>query len=148
MGRCVGSPVARRRGKDLEPADLELLATASYMLGDDAAYAACLERAHHSYLAAGDDRRAVRCAFWIGHNRLFRGDPVQAGGWFARAHRILGDQDCVEAGYLLIPTWLKAMASGDFERGHATAMRAEEWASGSGDLDLTWLARDDRAAPC
>ena len=69
----------------LEPADLELLATASYMLGNDAAYAACLERAHHAYLASGNTRRAVRCAFWIGHNRLFRGDPVQANGWFARA---------------------------------------------------------------
>ena len=129
----------------LDPADLELLATASYMLGDDAAYAACLARAHHAYLAAGDDRRAARCAFWIGHNRLFRGEPVQAGGWFARAHRILGDQDCVEAGYLLIPAWLLAMASGDFERGHATAMRAEEMGERFGDLDLTWLARDDQA---
>ena len=39
----------------LEPADLELLATASYMLGNDAAYAACLERAHQAYLAAGND---------------------------------------------------------------------------------------------
>jgi DNA-binding NarL/FixJ family response regulator len=129
----------------LGPADLELLATASYMLGDDAAYAACLERAHHAYLAAGNERRAVRCAFWIGHNRLFRGDPVQAGGWFARAHRILGDQDCVEAGYLLIPEWLMEMARGDFERGHAKAVRAEEMAVRFGDLDLTWLARDDQA---
>ncbi|GAA2136064.1 LuxR C-terminal-related transcriptional regulator [Nocardioides koreensis] len=129
----------------LDPPDLELLATAWYMLADDAAYAACLERAHHGYLAAGDDRRAVRCAFWIGHNRLFRGDPVHAGGWFARAHRILGDQDCVEAGYLLIPVWLREMASGDFERGHATAVRGEQVGERFGDLDLTWLARDDQA---
>ena len=129
----------------LEPTDLELLATASYMLGNDAAYAACLERAHHAYLAAGNTRRAVRCAFWIGHNRLFRGDPVQASGWFARADRMLGDQDCVEAGYLLIPAWLMEMDRGDFERGHATAVRAEEVAERFGDLDLAWLARDDQA---
>ena len=129
----------------LEPADLELLATASYMLGDDAAYAARLTRAHHAHLAAGDDRRAARCAFWIGHNRMFRGDPVQAGGWFARARRILGDQDCVEAGYLLIPAWLTAMAGGDFERGHDMAVRAEEMGERFGDLDLAWLARDDQA---
>jgi DNA-binding NarL/FixJ family response regulator len=129
----------------LEPADLELLATASYMLADDAAYAACLERAHHAYVAAGNDRRAVWCAFWVGHNRLFRGDPVQAGGWFARAHRLLGDQDCGEAGYLLIPAWLMEMANGNFEQGHATAVRAEELGERFGDLDLTWLARDDQA---
>jgi hypothetical protein len=42
----------------LEPGDLELLATAFYMLGNDAAYAACLERAHSAYLAAGNTRRA------------------------------------------------------------------------------------------
>jgi DNA-binding CsgD family transcriptional regulator len=129
----------------LAPPELELLATASYMLADDAAYAGCLERAHHGYLAAGDRTRAARCAFWIGHNSLFRGDPFRAGGWFARAHRILGDQDCVEAGYLLIPVWLGEMASGDYERGHATAVRAEQVGERFGDLDLTWLARDDQA---
>jgi len=128
----------------LEPADLELLATASYMLGNDAAYAACLERAHHAYLAAGNTRRAVRCVFWIGHNRLFRGETVQASGWFARAHRILGDQDCVEAGYLLVPVWLMEMDRGDFERGHATAVRAEEVGVRFGDVDLAWLARDEQ----
>ena len=129
----------------LEPADLELLATASYMLGNDAAYAACLERAHQAYLAAGNTRRAVRCAFWIGHNCLFRCDPVRASGWFARAHRMLGDQDCVEAGYLLIPAWLMEMDRGDFERGYGTAMRGEEVGERFGDLDLAWLARDDQA---
>ena len=40
----------------LSPSDLELLATASYMLGNDAAYAAFLERAHHGHLAAGNMR--------------------------------------------------------------------------------------------
>ena len=124
---------------------MELLATASYMLGNDADYAACLERAHQAYLAAGNTLRAVRCAFWIGHNRLFRGDPVKASGWFARANRMLGDQDCVEAGYLLIPAWLMEMDRGDFELGHATALRAEQVAERFGDLDLAWLARDDQA---
>jgi hypothetical protein len=128
----------------LEPADLELLATAWYMLGNDAAYAGFLERAHHPYLAAGNTRRAVLCPFWIGHNRLFRGDPVQAGGWFARAHRMLGDQDCVETGYLLIPAWLMEMDRGDFERGHATAVRAEEVGVRFGDLDLPGRGRRGR----
>ncbi|WP_344215143.1 helix-turn-helix transcriptional regulator [Kribbella sancticallisti] len=132
-------------GAPLEPADLELLATASYMLGNDAVYAACLERAHHAYLSAGKTRRAARCAIWIGHNRLFRGDPVQANGWFARAHRVLGNEDCVEAGYLLIPQWLTEMDRGDFERGYATAVRAEGVAERFGDIDLAWLARDDQA---
>ncbi len=130
----------------LEPTNLpSYWRTASYMLGNDAAYAACLERAHQAYLAAGNTRRAVRCAFWIGHNCLFRGDPVRASGWFARAHRMLGDQDCVEAGYLLIPAWLMEMDRGDFERGYVTAMRGEEVGERFGDLDLAWLARDEQA---
>lgn len=88
--------------------------------------------------------RAVWCAFWIGHNRLFRGDPVQANGWFARAQRMLGDEDCVEAGYLLIPAWLMEIGRGDYEQGHATAVRGEMLGERFGDADLVWLARDDQ----
>jgi hypothetical protein len=88
--------------------------------------------------------RAVRCAFWIGHNLLFRGDQVNAGGWFARARRLLGEQDCVERGYLPIPTWLGGMGRGDYEQGLATATDAAAIGERFGDLDLSWLARDDQ----
>ena len=69
--------------------DLELLARSAYMLGRDDEYVSCLERAHHIYLEAGDASRAVRCAFWIGHNLLFRSEMSPALGWFARAQRLL-----------------------------------------------------------
>ena len=59
------------------------------MLGHDDDYVAGLERAHHAHLDDGDGLAAVRCAFWIGHNFLFRGDNVSATGWFARAQRVL-----------------------------------------------------------
>jgi hypothetical protein len=58
---------------------------------------------------------------------------------------MLGDQDCVEAGYLLIPAWLMEMDRGDFERGHSTAVRAEEVGERFGDFDLAWLVRDEQA---
>ncbi len=78
----------------LAGADLELLARAAYMLGRDDDYVAGLERAHRSYLDAREGLRAVRCAFWIGHNLLFRGDTVGATGWFARALvRLTSDGD-------------------------------------------------------
>ena len=128
----------------LSPGDLELLATSAYMLGRDADYVASLDRAHRRHLDAGDVVRAVRCAFWIGHNLLFRGDQVNAGGWFARAQRLLGEQDCVERGYLLIPTWLDEMGRGDYEQGLATATDVAAIGERFGDLDLTWLARDDQ----
>jgi hypothetical protein len=54
--------------------DLELLARSAYMLGRDDQYVVGLERAHGLYVAAGNVPPAVRCAFWIGHNMLFRGE--------------------------------------------------------------------------
>jgi DNA-binding CsgD family transcriptional regulator len=77
---------------------------------------------------------------------LFRGDAVQASGWFGRAERLLetADQDCVERGYLLIPLWLKQMASGDHAAGNTTAAEAAEIGERFGDADLMWLASDDQ----
>jgi hypothetical protein len=126
--------------------DLELLARSAYLLGRDDDYVSGLERAHHAYLDAGEAPRAVRCAFWIGHNMLFRGEAARARGWFSRAQRQLDqwERDCVERGYLLTPTWLEQMARGDWEAGRATAAEAAEIGERFGDLDLVWLARDDQ----
>jgi hypothetical protein len=114
------------RAEALGGADLELLARSAYMLGRDDDYVGGLERAHHAHLDAGEGLQAVRCAFWIGHNLLFRGETVGATGWFARAHRLLEREsgDSVERGYLLIPVWLQQMGSGDHEAGYATAAEA------------------------
>ena len=122
--------------------DLELLARSSYMLGRDDEYVSCLERAHHTYLEAGEASRAVRCAFWIGHNLLFRSEMSPALGWFARAQRVLEREkrDCVEHGYLLIPALLQHVFSGDFEAAHATALNAAEIGERFGDQDLVALA--------
>ena len=46
----------------LEAEDLELLTTATLMLGRDDDATAVLERAHHRYLERGETRRAVRAA--------------------------------------------------------------------------------------
>ena len=69
--------------------DLELLARSAYLLGRDDDYVRGLERAHHAHLDAGDAPPAARCAFWIGHNMLFRGQAARARGWFGRAQRLL-----------------------------------------------------------
>ena len=122
--------------------DLELLARSAYMLGRDDEYVSCLERAHHTYLEAGDASRAVRCAFWIGHNLLFRSEMSPALGWFARAQRLLEREgrDCVERGYLLIPALLQHVLSGDFEAAHTTALDAAEIGERFGDQDLVAIA--------
>ena len=126
--------------------DLELLARSAYMLGRDDDYVSGLERAHDLHFAAGDVPRAVRCAFWVGHNMLFRGRIARARGWFARANRELEseERDCVERGFLLIPVWLEQMAGGDYEAGYGTAGEAAAIGERFGDADLMWLARDEQ----
>src|ERR1700754_3243394 len=82
--------------------DVELLATAAYMLGRDDEYVAALERAHHDHLERGDRLRAARCAFWIAVNLSIRGATSAAAGWIVRARRLVDDEprECVERGYL------------------------------------------------
>ncbi len=126
--------------------DLELLARSAYMLGRDADYVGGLEQAHQAHLESGETRHAVRCAFWIGHNMLFRGEAAGASGWFARAQRLLerDEEDCVERGYLLIPVWLEQMGAGDFDAGYESAAKAAEIGERFGDADLLWLAVDEQ----
>lgn len=130
----------------LSPKDIEMLARSARMLGRDDEYVRGLERAHHSYSTARDSLRAVRCAFWIGHNLLFRGDTLGATGWFARADRLMEREreECVERGYLLIPVWLKQMGCGDYEAGYATAAEAAAIGERFEDDDLRWLAVDEQ----
>jgi DNA-binding CsgD family transcriptional regulator len=118
--------------------DLELLARSGYMLGRDDDYVSGLERAHHAYLKSGEPLRAVRCAWWIGHNFMFRGETGPARGWFARAQRLLERErrDCVERGYVLIAALLEHVFGGDHAATHATATEIAEIGERFGDQDL------------
>jgi len=93
------------------------------MIGHDDDYVAAFERAHQAYAAGDDGRAAVRCAFWIGHNLLFRGEAGRASGWFARGQRLLEREsaDCVERGYLMQVPMLEHEFSGDFHGAVAVA---------------------------
>jgi DNA-binding CsgD family transcriptional regulator len=134
------------RAAPLGAEDLELLARSAYMLGRDDDYVSGLERAHQAHLEAGGVAPAARCAFWIGHNLLFRGERARTSGWFARGNRLLEgvEEDCVERGYLLIPVWLEQMGAGNYEAARATAAEAADIGERLGDRDLLWLARDDQ----
>ncbi|MGH3024153.1 MAG: LuxR C-terminal-related transcriptional regulator [Gaiellaceae bacterium] len=134
------------RAASLGAEDLELLATSAYMLGLDDEYLSLLERAHHSYLEAGDTSRAFKSAFWVGINHALRGEMGPAGGWLGRAHGLVGDEDSVERGYLLVPLVFQREAQGDFEGAAAIAADAAALAKRFGDTEGYALCLQARGA--
>lgn len=127
----------------LEAADLELLATAAYLLGRDDDGAELLGRAHRERLDRSDPSGAARCAIWLTLQLGLRGEEIPAASWLARAHRLLEDpaHDCVEQGYLLIPDGLERIGHGDAEAARAAFGLAADIAERFGDRDLSSLAR-------
>jgi DNA-binding CsgD family transcriptional regulator len=122
--------------------DLERLATAAYMLGDELEHIAALERAHEAHMDAGLPPRAARCAFWLTVVHLLRGQVGPATGWLSRGERLVAsvDGDCVERGYLLMPHVLRHQLSGDRAAALAIATEAAEIAERFGEPDLYALA--------
>lgn len=102
------------REESLPAEDLERLAMAAYLVGKDADSFDVLARVHNEFLKAGETRRAVRAAFWLGFSLQAVGEHARAGGWIARGQRLLDDcEDCVEHGYLMLPPAVQTMFSGN-----------------------------------
>jgi hypothetical protein len=127
----------------LEPADLERLATAAYLLGRDDDSADIWARAYHELLRRGDPERAARCALWLASGLMPRGELARAGAWVARARGLLddGERDCVEQGYLLVMTALQHLIEGDAEAASTIFGRAAEVGDRFDEPDLPALAR-------
>jgi DNA-binding CsgD family transcriptional regulator len=124
------------RAYALCPEDLERLATAAYLVGRDDDYLDALDRAHQSYLHAGEKLHGARCAFWVGLQLLFRGETGRATGWFGRAERLIQTHECVERGYLLLAPATQSLRAGDSDATYSTATAATEIAELFDDSDL------------
>jgi DNA-binding CsgD family transcriptional regulator len=133
-------------GSVLGGGDLELLGTSAYMLGRESEYLQLLERAHRAHLDAGEALAALRCAFWVGVNLARQGEMGRAGGWLARAQRLLEKEgtDRVERGYLLLPGVFEQLARGDREQAAAIAGEAAAIGERFGDADLFALASHEQ----
>jgi DNA-binding NarL/FixJ family response regulator len=146
QGRAWGSAYAHFSAADrdlpLGLDDLERLATAAYLTGRDAESLEIWTRAYQECLRLGDAARAARCAFRVGMQLMTRGEMAQAGGWLARARRVLaeGQLDCVEQGYLLVPVALQSLQQGDAEAAYAVFSEATAIGDRFGDADLLTLA--------
>ncbi|HTE69328.1 MAG TPA: LuxR C-terminal-related transcriptional regulator [Actinomycetes bacterium] len=129
------------RSSSLAGKDLELLATAAYLLGRVNDCLRALQRAQQLHAERGDLRRAARCAFWLVFHLINQGELTQASGWLARANRLLEhEQECAERGYLLLPVALQHVVAGDYAGARRTAARAAAIGRHAGEADLVALA--------
>jgi DNA-binding CsgD family transcriptional regulator len=133
---------AAREGA-LEPDDLERLAMAAHLVGQDSASADAYARAHQGFLNRRDAPRAARCAFWLAFHLLIEGEPARSGGWLARGQRLLddGQHDCVERGYLLVALALQHLFAGDAAAAHEPFAQGARIGERFGDPQLVAFGR-------
>jgi DNA-binding NarL/FixJ family response regulator len=130
------------QSSSLAAEDLELLATAAYLLGRVEDCLGALQRAQQLHAEAGESRRAARCALWLAFHLGSAGELAQAGGWLARANRLLEHEppDCAERGHLLLPGAIQHIVAGDHAAARELAARAAAIGRDAGDDDLVALA--------
>ncbi len=142
-GSAYAGLSAAERERPLEPEDLELLAMSAYLVGKDTESTGAWARAHRERLARGETQRAARCAFWLALQLLNADEFATAGGWLARAKRLLDDEpnDCVEQGYVIVPAALQLLEEGNAAAAHTLFGEATEIGRRFGDSDLMGLGR-------
>ena len=123
----------------LEVDDLERLAAAAYLAGDDAASTDAWVRAHQEYVRAGDPARAVRCAFWLVVGLMLRGEAAPASR-VARPRRNASPATSRVASRracLLLGDAVQLMFMGDAEAGQR-GISAGRPTSASASATRTW----------
>ncbi len=123
---------------ELPAADSMALATATYLTGDVDGAVRVWQAAYAERIGAADELGAVRVAFWLALAFTLRGEHAVAGGWVARAQRLLEREpdDVVERGYLLIHEFYGHLGRGDFGRAAATASQVVDVGRRFGNADL------------
>ena len=133
---------AHREGQ-LAAEDLERLAIAAYMVGEDDDCEVAWTAAHHAWLRRGEAERAAGCAFWQALGLLFRGDLARAMGWVARGGRVLenSNRDCVEQAWLRMVQAFPLLFDGDAHAATPSFVEAGNIAKRLADADASMFAR-------
>lgn len=125
----------------LGPVDLEEVAKAAYLLGNEGEGSEFYRRAHEEFMNLGQVQNAARCAFWLGFMSLINGEVAVGTGWLSRADRLLaGLPDCCEKGYLLLPIGYREAHGGDPAEALSAFVTACEIGNRFGDNDLITMA--------
>ena len=130
------------RAAPLAPADLDLLASAAYLVGRDDEADEVSARGYRSWLATDQPRPAARRAAWLGIVLLLRGEGVRSGAWFARASELLdgieGGPD-PERGMVMVADAFERLGAGEVDAALARSTEVAAIGRRHGDRDLIAL---------
>jgi class 3 adenylate cyclase len=140
---------ALEAGDDVAASDLERLGKACWWIGDREGCLDAHERAYATYLAAGDRRKAAKCAQMLRFNYVNGlGDRETGSGWSAKAAGLLeGLPECAEHGYQVRLDARKLCTTGHRQEGLPLYEQALEIGRRLNDPDLialtdTWKSLD------
>jgi DNA-binding CsgD family transcriptional regulator len=140
----VAALTAADAGTPLDPADLDRLSTAAFLIGDEETSVHARTRAHAGFLERGQQIAAARSAFWLAFDLVGVPDQqAQAAGWLARAQRLIDavKEPCVEQGWLHCAAARRCVAEGDIAAAHALFGQAADVAERFNSRDLMAMAR-------
>lgn len=123
---------------------LELLCWSATLSGHDEEMVAALERLYQLHLDTGEDLPAARVAFLLGFCLFGMGEPGRAGGWLARAQRLVegAGRACAEQGYLMLPLAAQHLGAGDYAAAESAAAAAVQIGEGFAEPDLVAFAQN------
>lgn len=122
---------------DLQADDYAALAVTAYLLGRRNDCVQALQRAYQANVDAGDERAAARSALWLALLLALGGEPAVAGGWAARAERLLdGTGDVAERGYARVHEAYRQIFAGELEAALETAAEVARYGERFHDPDL------------
>jgi DNA-binding CsgD family transcriptional regulator len=120
--------------------DLEMLAWSAALTGRDDAMLKAMERLFRLQVDGGQELAAARSAFWQAMRLFMLGETGQAGAWLGRAARLVGDRQCAEQGYLLLPAIYRHLAAGERDAAIEAAGQAIAIGERYSEADLVAMA--------